>query len=116
MKALLVLLSILSLAGCVSSAPIAYVAVANNALSGGMRIASIDGVSIDDTNGSELSVGEHKFGVACRLDNGISTTFSFTVDLEANHSYCFYAQDQGQSCKIAYSRVLWDDSGRVSCQ
>lgn len=99
-----------------NSTPTSYVAIAENALSGGMKIVAVDDVPVGESNGVDLPSGEHKISVACKLDNGISTTFAFDVKLLPNHSYCFFSQNQGKSCNIVYTQIDWQGGGSVSCR
>lgn len=94
----------------------AFVSLAQNAKAGGMKITAIDGEPITESVGHDIAPGLHDFKVACELDNGIGTTFSFKVDLLPNHSYCFFSRDQGKSCTIIYTRVAWEGEGSVSCK
>ncbi|MFT7245409.1 MAG: hypothetical protein ACI82A_002777 [Candidatus Azotimanducaceae bacterium] len=95
--------------------PTSFVALAKNAKAAGMKITAIDGEPIAETDGHYVVPGVHDFKVACQLDNGIGTTFSFEADLLPNHSYCFFSRDQGKSCTIIYTRVAWEGNGSLTC-
>ncbi|MFT4799651.1 MAG: hypothetical protein ACJAYE_000481 [Candidatus Azotimanducaceae bacterium] len=112
--------AILFLTACAVGSPevseaTAFVALAKNAQAGGMQITAIDGKPVAKTGGHNVLPGPHKFDVACQLDNGVGTTFSFQTELLPNHSYCFFSRDQGKSCTIIYTRVAWEGEGLVSC-
>lgn len=116
---LLLVLSLLGLLASCSTAeptPMAFVSVAENARVGGMQIIRIDGEPVAEANGFDLTAGAHEMSVACRLDNGIRTSFNFAVDLLPNHSYCFYSRDQGKSCTILYTQIAWKGGGAVTCR
>lgn len=117
MKFLLLFL-LLGIAGCATSEPqpMAFVSVAENARVGGMQIVRIDGEPVSETNGFDLTAGPHEMSVACRLDNGIRTSFNFSVDLLPNHSYCFFSRGQGKSCTIVYTQIAWKGGGAVTCR
>tara|TARA_R110002072_G_scaffold50835_3_gene136457 strand:+ start:577 stop:918 length:342 start_codon:yes stop_codon:yes gene_type:complete len=111
------LIMFVGLVGCASQPePTAFVALASNAKSGGMKITTIDGNPVSETDGHYVPPGKHEFRVACQLDNGVGTTFSFEADLIPDHSYCFFSRDQGKSCTIIYTRVAWEGNGLVFCQ
>ncbi len=94
----------------------AFVSLAENARQGGMQITAIDGEPVSSEEGLQLPVGPHEVSVACKLDNGISMTFDFDVELKPSHSYCFYSRDQGQACTILYAEVGWTGSGVLRCR
>ena len=82
-----------------------YVTLAESARLSGMRITAIDGEPIKREASWQLPVGSHQVSAACKLDNGISLTFDTEVELKPNHSYCFYAPNQGKACTLLYAQV-----------
>jgi len=118
MRKILALVAISLLAACTVEPPqpTAFVSLAENAKAGGMKITAINGQSVEQADGHYIAPGKHQFSVACQLDNGIGTTFSFETDLLADHSYCFFSRDQGKSCTIVYTRVAWKGEGSVTCK
>lgn len=113
----LCLVLFLSTTGCSSTAANeAYVSVGENARSGGMRITAIDGEPVTATDGIFLPTGVRKVSVACRLDNGLSLTFDFEVELEASNSYCLFSKNQGKSCTIVYNKFDWTEKEFIGCK
>lgn len=130
------LLSVLCLAGCsvapagsVSSAEPekqsvpteaeqaqAYVSVVESARSGGLRISAINGDRVPDERGFYLPPDLHKISVSCQLDNGLSLSFGFDVEMKPTHSYCFFSRDEGQACTILYAQVKWLSGKPVTCE
>lgn len=103
--------------GCAMEPPVpqAFFAIASNARSGDMRITAIDDRPISESNGGLLPAGSHRIKFACKLNNGISTTFATDVDFLPDHSYCFFSQNQGQSCNVMYTRIEWSSGAVAVC-
>ena len=93
----------------------ALVSISSSAREGQMQIVAIDDIPLGDAPSQLVDIGSHKISVACKLNNGISTTFSFNVELIKHHSYCFMPRNPGDSCTIVYAQVPWREGRVVGC-
>jgi hypothetical protein len=112
---LLLLVALVSSCASEPPAPQAFIAIASNAKVGDMMITAIDGQPVEQSDGVMVPAGSHNIKFACKLDNGISATFATDTELLANHSYCFFSSDQGQSCRILYTRIEWGTGAVAVC-